>query len=374
MRILFIIPTLDRCGAEKQLTLLATGLPRDRFDVRVCALTRGGPLSEPLQAAGIPLTVIGKRLKIDPLAYWRLRRHIRQVAPDIVHTWIFAANAYGRWAAFSAGVRHVLAGERCVDPWKRAHELALDRYLARRTQRIVTNSTGVREFYVRHGIPGDKFEIIPNGIVPFVSAAALDRESLLNELGLAPGVRLIAAVNRLWPQKRIKDLIWAADLLKVIRDDVHLLIIGDGPQRWRLERFRDQCEIADRVHFLGERSDVPRFLPHLDCLWLGSEYEGQSNALMEAMAAGLPVVASDIPGNRDLVVHGTTGFLVPVGDRAGFARWTNTLLEDEALARRLGQAGRERMRTEFSVERMIQRHVALYERMLQEVRNCVGSG
>ena len=123
MRILLIIPTLDRCGAEKQLTLLATGLPRDRFDVQVCALTRTGPLAESLDAAGIPLTVIGKRGKIDPAAYWRLRQHIRRLAPDIVHTWIFAANAYGRWAAFSAGVRHVLAGERCVDPWKRWHEL-----------------------------------------------------------------------------------------------------------------------------------------------------------------------------------------------------------------------------------------------------------
>lgn len=371
IRVLLIIPTLDRCGAEKQLTLLATGLPRDRFEVHVCALTRGGPLAEPLEATGIPVTVIGKSWKIDPRAYWRLRRHIRQLAPDLVHTWLFAANAYGRAAAFSAGVRHVLAGERCVDPWKRWHELAIDRRLARRTQRIITNSSGVRDFYVRHGVPAEKFVIIPNGVAPPAeSGAAADpaaaREAVLAELGLPSDARLIGAVNRLWPQKRVKDLIWAADLLKCVRDDVHLLIIGDGPQRWRLERYRDQCELADRVHFLGARDDVPRLLPHLECLWLASEYEGQSNAILEAMATGLPVVASDIPGNRDLVIPDETGFLVPVGDRGNLARRTQLLLNDAALARRLGEAGRQRVRSEFSVERMVARHAELYEQVLRE--------
>jgi glycosyltransferase involved in cell wall biosynthesis len=167
----------------------------------------------------------------------------------------------------------------------------------------------------------------------------------------------------LWPQKRVKDLIWAADLLKSARDDSHLLVIGDGPQRWRLQRYRDQNEVADRVHLLGERNDVPRILPHLDCLWLGSEYEGQSNAIMEAMSAGLPVVATDIAGNRDLVVPGETGYLVPVGDRAAFTRHTHELLNDAELARRLGDAGRQRMLAEFSVERMIERHAALYREL-----------
>jgi glycosyltransferase involved in cell wall biosynthesis len=362
-RILLIVPTLDRCGAEKQLTLLACGLPRDRFETHVCVLTRDGPLRAVLDEADIPVTLIGKSWKIDPLAYWRLCQHIRRLQPDLVHTWLFAANAYGRHAAWRAGVKHVLAGERCVDPWKRWHELAIDRYLARRTDRLVTNSRGVVEFYRQHGLPADKFAVIPNAVQP-AAPSSVTRGELLAELGLPPQSRLIGAVNRLWPQKRVKDLIWAADLLKVVRDDTHLLIVGDGPQRWRLERYRDQIEIADRVRFLGERSDVPRLMPHFDCLWLGSEYEGQSNAVLEAMAAGVPVVATEIAGNRDLVVHGETGFLVPVGDRAGFARWTHRLLDDPDLAQRCGQASVARVRDEFSLEKMIQRHVALYDEIL----------
>jgi glycosyltransferase involved in cell wall biosynthesis len=365
IRLLLIIPTLDRCGAEKQLTLLASGLPRDRFDVHVCALTRGGPLIEPLQKSGIPVTVIGKSGKIDPRAYWRLKRHITRLRPDIVHTWIFAANAYGRRAAFSAGVKHVLAGERCADPWKRWHELAIDRYLARRTCRIVTNSTGVEQFYVARGLPAHKFVVIPNGVPAFSAEESEPREKILEGLGLPADSRLIAAVNRLWPQKRVKDLIWAADLLKCIRDDTHLLIIGDGPHRWRLERYGRQVRIEDRVHFLGQRDDVPRLLPHFDCLWLGSSYEGQSNAIMEAMSAAVPVVATDIPGNRDLVVHEQTGYLVPVGDRAAFASLTNVLLDDRPLAERLGRAGKQRMLDEFSVQKMIDRHAALYEQVVR---------
>jgi glycosyltransferase involved in cell wall biosynthesis len=362
--LLLVIPTLVRGGAEKQLAVLACGLPRGEFDVHVAVLTHTGPLEDQLRQADIPVTPMGKRWKVDPPAYWRLKRLMLELKPDIVHTWLFAANAYGRQAACAAGVKHIVAGERCVDPWKGPLHLAIDRWLANRTERIVTNSSGVREFYVSRGLPAGKFAVIPNGVGPFDPGQAATREALLAELNLPSDARLIGAIGRLWPQKRVKDLIWAADLLKSARDDSHLLVIGDGPQRWRLARYRDQNEVADRVHLLGERSDVPRFLAHLDCLWLASEYEGQSNAIMEAMSAGVPVVATDIPGNRDLVVPGQTGYLVPVGDRAAFTSLTHRLLDDRDLAARLGAAGRERMLAEFSVERMIERHAQLYRELV----------
>jgi glycosyltransferase involved in cell wall biosynthesis len=360
LRLLLIIPTLVRGGAEKQLTLLASGLPHEQFDVHVAVLTHSGPYEQTLREAGIPVTVIGKRWKLDPACYFRLQRHIRNLQPHLVHTWLFAANAYGRQAAHAAGVRHIIAGERCVDPWKSAWQLAIDRSFAKLTARIVTNSSGVREFYVSRGLPAEKFVVIPNGIADATVSARVGREELLAELKLPQDARLIGAVGRLWPQKRVKDLIWAADLLKSTRDDTHLLIIGDGPQRWRLERYRELNQLTDRAHFLGERSDVPQILPHLDALWLASEYEGQSNAILEAMAAGVPVIATDIPGNRDLVVDGQTGYLVPVGDRFEFTRRTHWLLEDANLRQKLGAAGRARIQTEFTVEQMVARHAALY--------------
>lgn len=366
MKVLEIIPTLDRGGAEKQLCLLAAGLRHRGVDVHVCALTRGGPRAEALREADVPLHEIQKRWKFDPAAYARLKRLIGQLRPQLVHTWLFAANAYGRRAAFAQRVPAVVAGERCVDPWK-TWELTIDRRLARRTDRIAVNSSGIREFYVDKGLPAEKFVVIPNAIDVPQPPAGERREQIRahvrEEFGLQTDDRVMLAVGRLWPQKRYKDLIWAMDLIKVVRDDVHLLIVGEGPQRWRLERYIDQARIEDRVHLLGERSDVPRLLTAADCYWLASGYEGQSNSLMEAMAAGLPVVASDIPGNRDLVVDGQSGRLVAVGDRAGYARAAHEILGDAELAARLGDAARQRMRSEFSLEKMLQRHLELYREL-----------
>jgi glycosyltransferase involved in cell wall biosynthesis len=361
-RILQIIPTLDRAGAEKQLCLLAAGLPRDEFDVHVCALTRGGPLAGKLAEAGIPLTVIGKRWKLDPQAYWGLKRLVAELRPDLIHAWMFAANAYGFAATRACGVKNFVVGQRCVDPWKSRWQLAIDRAMARRCSSVVVNSEGVRDFYVRHGAPPERVRVIPNGVA-LPAPPVTTRRQLLAELDLPADCRLIGLVGRLWPQKRVKDAIWAADLLKVIRSDVHLLVIGDGPQRNRLRRFRDQCRIADRVHFLGPRGDVPRLMPHFDAIWSTSGYEGQSNVILEAMAAGVPVVATDIPGTRELVVPEVTGYLVPVGDRAAFAKYTQRLLNDSSLAARLGEAGCQRVQSEFSVAKMIERHAELYRKV-----------
>lgn len=365
IRVLEVIPTLVRGGAEKQLTLLATGLPRSEFDVHVAVLTHSGPYEAELRRQQIDVTLVGKRWKLDPLAYFRLKQLIKRLQPDVVHTWIFAANCYGRKAAFALSVPRVVAGERCVDRWKAGYELAIDRYLARRTNRIVANSSGVRDFYVEHGIDPGKFTVIPNGIEPDVPATTIHRTDWLEHLDLPDDARLIGAVGRLWPQKRYKDLIWAAELLRAGRGDTYLLIVGDGPQRMQLERYCRQIQVQSHVRFLGERDDVDQLLPHLDVFWLGSAYEGQSNALMEAMRAARPAVVTDIPGNRDLVVPDVTGYLVPVGDSATMARRTHQLLNDPDLAQRMGQAARERILKEFTLENMIARYGKLYRELVE---------
>jgi glycosyltransferase involved in cell wall biosynthesis len=359
-RILLVIPTLDRSGAEKQLTLLATGLPKRDFDVHVCTLTREGPLAKVLADAAIPIHSIGKRGKVDPFAFLRLTKLMRRLNPDLVHTWIFAANAYGRAAAIRAGVRRIVGGERCVDPWKNWWELAIDRRLAKRTDRIITNSSGVKDFYSRHGVDAKKFEVIPNGINSSRPTPATSKADWAAELGIPDTAQWVGAIGRLWSQKRLKDAIWTMDIIKVVRDDVYLLIVGDGPERAKLERFVWQIKIEDRVRFLGERSDVLDLLPHLSFTVLASGYEGQSNSIMESMVAGLPVVASDIPGNRDLVVEGETGYLFPVGDRGEFSRCWQRVLGDKDRSKLLGEQGAKRVREGFTTEKMISRHADLY--------------
>ena len=361
-RILHIIPTFERAGAQKQLLALSCGLVRDGFDVHVMALEGGGPIAAEFRAVGIATIVIGKRLKLDPVAFVRLVQQIKVLQPDLVHTWLYSAGTYGRAAARAAGVKHIVAGEYRVDRWKSTWQWMVDRRLARFTDRYAVNSGAIQDYCVEHGLPAEKFVVIPNGVEP-ARASDVSRAGLLEELHCPPNARLIGVVGRLNSQKRVKDLIWAADLLRVLHDNLRLLVIGDGPERAVLERFARLASDLDHIRFLGERDDVWRIMPHLDVLWNGSGYEGQANAVMEAMAAGVPVVASDIPGNRELVVHGETGYLVPIAGRAARARHTDQIFNDAALATRLGAAGKQRMLEQFTIDANIDRYEALYRQI-----------
>lgn len=373
IRILHVIPTLDRAGAEKQMNLLVRHMDRERFQPIVCVLTRTGPLERELREAGVEIHLVGKRLRLDPAAYLRLLKVIRRTKPEVVQTWLFAGNSYGRLAARQAGVPVIIASERCVDLWKAGWQFAIDRFLAKWTNAIVVNSPAIRDFYVGHGIPAEKFVVIPNAVELPEPHPSAKREEILAELGLPADAKLIAVIGRLWPQKRIEDAIWATDLLKVVRSDVHLLVIGDGPQRDKLLRYRDQVHIADRVHFLGHREDVARLLPHIDVVWSTSGYEGQSNAILEAMAFGRPVVATDIPGTRDLIVHERTGLLFPVGDRFALARCTYRLLEDPTFAQQLGSAARNFVAEHCSVSAMVAAYQALYTRLVIKEHSSIES-
>ncbi len=364
IRVLFLIPTLDRSGAEKQLTLLASGLPREEFDVEVVALTRSGPYAEELERNGVTVTVIGKRWKFDPLAYWQLRRLIAQRRPDVLHTWLFAANAYGRLAVSKAASPQVIVSERCVDDWKQHWQLWLDRRLIPRTTHMIGNSQAVAKFYAKLGVPPARLSVIRNGIEP-LPVPGRTRAAVLEELRIPAYAQVVLSVGRLAPQKRVADLLWAFSLLRNVNDnDAHFIIVGDGPERASLEQFSHKLGYHDFVRFTGHRADVRDLLSAADVFWLASDFEGQSNSLMEAMAAGLPVVASDIEPNRELVEHDVTGLIVPTTDRPAFTRAAQRLLTDGALSARLGAAAELRMRQDFSVERMIAEHAELYRRVV----------
>ena len=160
LRVCLIIPTLDQGGAEKQISLLARGLDRTEFDVNVIVLTRTGPREAELIESGIAVHHIHKRAKLDPFAWLRLRKLLKQLKPDIVHTWIFAANAYGRTAALSVKVPVILGSERSIDLWKNSFQFWIDRIIAKRTQGITVNCKGTIDLYSQHGFALNKPTII----------------------------------------------------------------------------------------------------------------------------------------------------------------------------------------------------------------------
>jgi glycosyltransferase involved in cell wall biosynthesis len=282
-----------------------------------------------------------------------------ELAPDLVHTWIFAANAYGRTAALSAKVPVVIGSERSVDPWKSTWQLLIDRYLARKTKRLTTNSTGVVEFYAKHGIDRQWFTVIPNAVTP-AESPAISREEAARRLGIDPSRRWIMSVGRLWPQKGYKDLIWSAETLRSFRGDTTYVVIGDGPERPRLELYRDNVKAASQVFFVGERTDVQQLLPHADLLWNGSLYEGQSNVILEAMLSDVAVIATDIPGNQDLVEDGVSGMLYPLGDTNKLVQLSNRLLDNHETRQRLTTAARQFVLSNHSIDSMIAKHMQYY--------------
>jgi glycosyltransferase involved in cell wall biosynthesis len=363
LRVCLIIPTLVQGGAEKQLTLLACNLPRELFEVHVLVLTYSGPLEQQLRAAGVEVHVVGKKAKIDPTSYFRLKKMLRQISPHVVHTWLFAANSYGRLAAAGCDVPVIVAGERCVDPWKAWWHYRIDRWLVRYTNCIATNTTAVTDFYTARGIPSELFEVIPNAIVP--AAIRIAKAELFARLRIPPRKYVIGAVGRCWPQKGYPELLWAAELLRCVVKDIWLVIVGDGPDRERLQQLRDDYGAQDAVRFVGHRQDAGELLTAFDLLWNGSLYEGQSNTILEAMSAGVPVVASDIPGNRDLVEHGQTGFLYPRTQMDQLAKHSLQLITDPDLMSQFSARSRQLAQERFSLEAMVRSYTLLYQKLYE---------
>ncbi len=357
-RIAFVIPTLDQSGAERQLMLLATGLPRDEFQIKVIALNRGGPFADELRAAGIECEVLGKRFRCDPLTYMRLRASLKSFQPDTVQSFLFSANSYVRLPGIVPSSCKVIVSERCVDSWKSGWQLWLDRKLISRTAAMTANSESVADFYAGIGIPRDRIAVIPNAM-PLVPAE-MSRDQALKLLGLEPHHRVVGFVGRLAAQKRLTDVVWAFQLLHQLVDNVRLVLIGEGPECDTLADIVQGFGCGDKIVFAGHRRDAYSLMTAFDAFVLASEFEGMSNSLMEAMSLSIPCVVSDIAPNLELITHEQTGLTFPLGKSPDLTKALARLLQDEPLSKRLGAAAKQHIADNHSVEQMVGRHQELY--------------
>lgn len=374
LKIAQIIPTLDRSGAEKQMLLLCKALKARGHDVHVAALTRLGPLAADFEQAGIPVTLIGKPLKIDPFALRRLAAWLKNGQFDVVQSWIFAANSYARAAARLAFGRNrakpvVIATEMAVDLWKSPWHFKIDRKLAQWSSAVVGNSKAVVEFYEKQvGLPPGKLHCIYSGIEsteatgPDESLKKIARQAL--QLAPEDGPVLLFA-GRLAEQKRVLDLLKAVDILQHLHPRIRLFIAGDGPLKKELIAFAEAVDLKDKALFLGLRNDMAQLYNATDIVVLPSSYEGLPNVVMEAQLRGLPVVAAAAPGTTELVHHPQTGLTHPVGDSTELARLLDELIDNPEKARTLGQQGREMILKDFTVDQMADRFVGLYQNLLK---------
>jgi glycosyltransferase involved in cell wall biosynthesis len=374
VKIIYIIGTLDVGGSEGQLVRLAMGLDRQRFEPLVCCLSSAGPYQSVLEAAAIPVEVIGFRgLTIFRHPYrvasqlFRLVRFLSREQPCIVHGFLFWAYILGTYAAKAAGVPIVIASRRGLGHFKarKPHYLFLERLTNAMTDVWVANSEAVRQDTARQeGVDPARIRVIPNGVDPNRFARVLDRRAVRRRLGLPEDDPLLLTVSNLIHYKGHGTLLEAVPLVTRIHQRARFLLTGDGPMRPEIERRIAGAGLAASVQLLGERSDVPDLLQAVDQLVHPSDEEGFPNSVLEGMAAGLPVVATRVGGTPELVVDGVTGILVPPRSPADLAAAVCRFLADPDLARRLGSAGRERAFREFPLGRMVERTEGLYAELL----------
>jgi glycosyltransferase involved in cell wall biosynthesis len=368
LRVLHMVGSLELGGAQKLTALVAAGLDRSRFEVSVLNLSSGGAYSEYLRERGVPVTDLGmgsagglRGLARNLRGFLRLIRFLfKRPRWDIVHTHLFRTSLLAAIPARVAGSRLFGTVHRIYYPW----QPPVERLLAPLHEAIVVDSFAVgRILQAATGIREDRYVVIHNGIDRDEFTAAPSSGNAREGLSLPKAAIVITEVAHLEPHKGQLHLLRAIGRLG--RDDVVLLLVGDGSSRPRLEHEVERLGLAERVLMLGARRDLPAVLAATDILALPSTFEGFGIVQAEAMYLGIPVVGGDRGGATEVIVDGVTGYLVPFGDEVSLTDRLGRLVGSADLRAAFGRAGRARVVRHFTCEAMAARYAALYERKVE---------
>jgi glycosyltransferase involved in cell wall biosynthesis len=358
-------------GAEQVILMTAPRLQRAGFEITVACLKEWGPLGDELEERGVRAVALGARGAWDLRAAGRLLSLLRRDRVQILHAHLFLANVTARVLGWMVGVPVVIATHHDTDVWMGLRHRLLERLTAPLSACVVACSEAVRRHALEaQGLRPGLVRTLLNGTeIPEGTPDPAGRERVRRELGAGPADLLVGAVGRLdEPKKGLPVFLAAARLLARDLPRVRFAIVGDGPARARLEARAAREGVSHRTVFAGQRRDIHEVMRALDVLVQPSRWEGFGVTLLEAMAAGTPVVASRVGGVPEVVLHDATGLLVPPGAPEALAEACATLLRDRERAARLARAARERVESRFRVERLVERTADLYRELLQEAR------
>ncbi|MBI3988606.1 MAG: GT4 family glycosyltransferase PelF [candidate division NC10 bacterium] len=380
IRICRIITRLNIGGPAQHVILLSAGLPREEFETLLVIGKEEegeGSLFDLAMAKGCQPFLLPRLhrpigLLDDLLTLVALFRLFKRWKPHIVHTHTSKAGTLGRLAARAAGVLivvHTFHGhifEGYFSPWQATAFLTVERLLAKFTTRIITLSEGQRRELLARKIGNEeKIVVLPLGLEldPF-SACAAKSGQLREELGLLGEEKLVGIVGRLVPIKGHEIFLQAARVVAERLPSCRFLIVGDGPERLKLQGMAEALGLSSEVLFLGWRRDLDRIYADLDLCTLSSSNEGTPVSIIEAMAAGVPVVATQVGGVKDLVTHHETGLLVPPGDAQALASAILTLLNDPEKAQRMARAAKARAYPFYDVKALLSRMSDFYHTLV----------
>lgn len=362
-RILHVVNDLDSGGLERNLLAL-TQHTADRFVHLVCCVRKRGVLADEFEAAAVEVRALNAARRDFSVA-WRLAQECRRLQPDLVHTrnWGTVDGIIGARLARVPAVIHSEHGwDTLAPPRRRAWAL---RALSPWIDFVVAVSDHLGHHLSEHvGIRRTKVSVIRNGVDGRRFRPVADRHRLRRELGLEPAGPLVIAVGRLDPVKNYPGLIAAFGEVRRLAPEARLVIVGNGPEQHRIEHEVSRRDLGSAVRLVGFRDDVDAWLAAADIFTHCSLSEGMTNAALEAMATGLPVVASRVGGLQEIVVDGVTGRLVPCADANALANAVADYCNDPPTRAQHGHAGRERVLGEFTREAMTVAYVDLYERAI----------
>jgi len=378
-RILHLVTSLDRFTAANAILPLARELPQDAFENHAVSLSVGGPLCSEFENAPLNFQLIERRWAADPVALGNLILHTKRTQPQIIHAWDDLASKYAALAAPWVAGAKLVAEYRRISLKNSAIRFPLPRRFRSPALLKVTPLESIRDAVantakmeaaaLRRTVGDDAWRVIPPSVELLsrdtASSKMTNRESLLSELGFPMDAKLIGIACPLEPSFGVKELIWAADMLRVLHPNIRLVILGEGLQRPHLERFAQTAAEETDIRFLGDRADWRDVVASLDLFWDGSEPHAEfGQPLLAALAGGVPVVASDTPVHRELITDGETGYLAKLAGRAEWTRNTDALLVDPALAERIGSAGRNRAEQQFSLSQSARNYAELYRELV----------
>ncbi len=362
IKICYIIGQLNKGGAERQLYELVKGINREKFNPIVISLGYGEYWSREIRKLDIPVIEL-KRKRKDLTIIFKLIKQLKAIRPDIVHGYMFTANFYGRIAAIIARTPIIIASKRQAEEAgkdKEKYQVWIYKLLVPFTHAIICNSLRASETLVK------KYAFNPEKVFTVHNGINVIETNINSQKKLAPIV--VGTVGSLTPKKNHRLFLDMAKnvLERTKSESIKFAIVGEGVLRDELEKYSQQLGIENKVLFAGEKDDIPNFLQSIDIFVMTSLYEGLPNALMEAMAVELPVVASDIGGNNELVIDGETGFLCPSDDARAFAESVIGLINNEDEAKQMGENGKKRILSEFGVEKMITETENIYMKLLEQ--------
>ena len=364
MRISHIVENLNRGGLERVVIDLAKAQAAAGHDCQVVCLFEAGSLAHELTSQGIPVVACDKRDGADMRALLRLRRALSSQRTEVLHSHNGLPHYYAMAAAMGLGLRRIVNtrhGMGDVTPSSRRE------WLFRQSMHFADVAVAVSEAAGRRLaeaglVPTRRLRVIPNGIhpEPFRERDAQLRAQMATSLGLPPETQLVGFIGRLNWAKDLPTMVAAFARVCARRDDAALVIAGEGAERGAVEAAIANAGLGGRVLLLGDRSDVPQLLPAFSIFAMSSISEGYSIALLEACASALPIVATDVGGNAEIVEDGVNGLVVPPNSPDAFAAALERLLADPVRAAQMGRAGRDWLLSNATFEVMSSRYLEAY--------------